>query len=47
MITFELKDSTRLTWKSRSGDYKNKIVNVHNVVKFANSVGLFANYEFL
>lgn len=40
-IVFELKDKTRLVWKSRPGDYKYKTASVQNVVEFAKSAGLW------
>lgn len=40
-IIFELKDKTRLVWKSRPGDYKYKTASVQNVVEFAKSSGLW------
>ena len=39
-LVFFLTDERRLTWQSRSGDYKYKQVSVDKVVTFARSKGL-------
>jgi hypothetical protein len=41
---FELKDKTRLVWKSRSGDYVYKKVCAQKIIDFAKSSGLWRPY---
>jgi hypothetical protein len=41
-LVFSLRDGSKLTWKSRSGDYKHKQPNAAKVVEFAKSIGILA-----
>lgn len=39
-IVFSMRDGTRLTWKTRPGDYKHKEPNATKVVEFARTLGI-------
>jgi hypothetical protein len=41
-LIFGLKDGTRLSWQTRSGDYKHKQVNAAKVVDLAKARGILA-----
>ncbi len=44
-LEFMLRDNIRLIWKSRAGDFENKMPAVNNVINFAKSKGILAQAQ--